>query len=110
MTRLRIPRRMTRPLEHPSLAPLSRRLAKALPGAVLLPTPPRASTRRLGADGLVRLVLVRRAPPREQAWRVVQAKNGLVLSFGASEAEAVERAIFLWGASASHDGSRVCAR
>lgn len=75
----------------------SLRLARAMPSALLQLSPHRAAVPRVGADGLERLVLVRRVPPREQAWRVVQ--RDLVIAVGASAAEAVDRALFLWGHS-----------
>jgi hypothetical protein len=94
MKRLRLSRPRPSSPELPFSDSPSDRLARAVPGAVLLPAPRYRTVRRRAADGLEQLLLVRSSPPPEAAWHVV-VRGHCLLAVGASPAEAVDRAVFL---------------
>lgn len=69
---------------------LEQKLARLVPGARVEPTPSiRTIEPELGATMVV-------TPPPTERYRVV--RRGVTLATAASEREAVDRALFLWGA------------
>ena len=69
---------------------LAQKLERVLPGAKVEPTPSvRTIEPELGAT-------VMAAPPPTERYRVV--RGGVTLATAASEREAIDRALFLWGA------------
>lgn len=69
---------------------LDAKLSRLLPGAKVEPTPSvRTIEPELGAT-------VMAAPPPTERYRVV--RGGVTLATAASEREAIDRALFLWGA------------
>lgn len=82
------------PLSGGDLSP-EERLAAVLRDATLLPAPSRRAVARTAADGRSTVVLVAWRAPQDEAWRVLRRHR--VIAVGATPAEAVARAIFLWG-------------
>lgn len=94
MTPRRRPSRARAP-ELPLSDSPAHRLARLLPGAIVFRAG-RLAVHHVHRDssGVTSLVYAWQKPPEDHAWQVARAH--VVIAYGRTEAEAVDRALFLW--------------